>query len=240
MNVFNRIFLVLLLLALAVGAVAIIVLAWSAPNDSIANLRDAVDWLQRNNKDFEKSLLTIGCIVVVLVCLILIGLELVPGYGPDVKVTDLEIGDAVLSTAAIGQRVEEGVREVPHVSDVKAQVKARRKGVDLFLDLHVDPDANLAEVTNASCEAARAMLNERVHVALAHPPKARLHYRELRLSRSGGMQQQPAAPETPSEEEPRAAGEEAPPATTEPTTPEASATDETTTPPAEDTETKSE
>ena len=61
MNVFNRIFLVLLLLALAVGAVAIIVLAWTAPNDSIARLRDAVDWLRRQQRQTSRSrFLTVG------------------------------------------------------------------------------------------------------------------------------------------------------------------------------------
>ena len=119
-----------------------------------------------------------------------------PRYGPDVKVTDIKTGDAVLSTAAIAQRVEEAVREVPNIADVKASVQARRKGVDVFLDLHVDPDANLAAVTDGASEAARDILTERVHVALAQPPRTRLHYRELRLNRSGAMQQ-PAPPKTP-------------------------------------------
>src|SRR5690606_16513958 len=135
-----------------------------------------------NNQDFEKSLLTIAGVAIALLCLLLIFLELKPRYGPDVRGTDLEDGNAVLSSASVAQRVEEAVREVEHVSDAKAIVRARRKGVEVFLDLHVDPDANLAEVTNAACAAAQEMLTERVHVALTRPPRARLHYTELRLA----------------------------------------------------------
>jgi hypothetical protein len=87
----------------------------------------------------------------------------------------------VLSTAAIGQRIEEAVAKVPHVSSAKALVKAKRKGVLVSLDLHVDPDANLAIVTDEACQAATDVLTNRVHVALVEPPHARLHYRELRL-----------------------------------------------------------
>jgi hypothetical protein len=66
--------------------------------------------------------------------------------------------------------------------------------------LHVDPDANLAAVTDAACEAARDVLIEKVHVELMAPPRARLHYRELRLkgrsTPSGGMMP-PSAPDAP-------------------------------------------
>jgi hypothetical protein len=103
-----------------------------------------------------------------------------------VQVTGLASGEATLSAAAIGQRIEEAVVQVPHVSEVRAEVKSRKKGVLVALDLQVDPEANLATVTDEACAVATEVLTERVHVALIRPPTARLHYRELRLHRGNG------------------------------------------------------
>jgi hypothetical protein len=93
------------------------------------------------------------------------------------------------------------VQRVPHVATVRAVVKAKRKGVQVALDLHVDPEANLAAETDEACQAAQDVLTERVHVALQEPPHARLHYRELRLRQrpiaGRTPQAAPIAPQTP-------------------------------------------
>ena len=193
MNVFNRIALAVLCLALVAGAVSIIVLAWTIPVESIDALQDAVDWLRDNNEDLQKVVLTAGAAAVGLVSLMLLLLEVTPPRGMEVKVTDVKVGDAVLTTAAIGQRIEEALRDVPHVAEARASVRATRKGVQVSLDLHVDPEANLATVSDEACQAARDVLAEKVHVALAGPPRARLHYRELRLQRAALRQAQDAA-----------------------------------------------
>jgi hypothetical protein len=124
--------------------------------------------------------------------------EVLPRGSSTVRVSDLRVGNAILSTAAISQRVEEAVERVPHISDARAVVKSGRKGVKVALDLHVDPEANLATVTDEACEAATDLLTNRIHVALAEPPRARLHYRELRLQRaSQGRAATPVAPPPP-------------------------------------------
>jgi hypothetical protein len=200
-NLFSRIFTVAVCLKLAALAVAIVVLAWTIPTESIDALRDAVDWLQEHNQDTEKALLTTIGGLDVFVILVIIAFELVPGSAREVKVTDLKVGDAVLSTASISQRVEEAVRRVPHVADVRAPVRAKRKGVVLTLDMYVDPEANLATVSDEACQAATDVLTERVHVSLAQPPHVRLHYRELRL-RGRPTGRQPSTPQTPPAEPP--------------------------------------
>jgi hypothetical protein len=74
---------------------------------------------------------------------------------------------------------------VPHVAEVRANVRAKKRGVIVNLDLQVDPEANLATVTDEACATAESVLTDRVHVALVQPPTARLHYRELRLQGRG-------------------------------------------------------
>lgn len=207
MNLFNRIVVIILCLALAAGSIAVITLAWTIPDESIDALRDAVNWLEDHNEDLEKSLLTTAGAFIALVTVVVLVLELIPHAGGEVKVIDLRVGDAVLSTAAIGQRVEEAVNQVPHVSDVRAIVKPKGKGVRLSLDLHVDPEANLATVTDEACEAAREVLTNRVHVELVEPPRARIHYRELRLRgrQPAPSPTTPALPPPPVEAEPEPA-----------------------------------
>lgn len=183
MNLFNRLLVSLLLLMLAGGAIAIAALAWTIPNDSIDWLRGAVDWLDENDGNTEKALLTIGCGAVALVALAVLVLEVLPRASRDVRVTDVQGGRATLSTSAVAQRIEEAVREVAHVADAKAFVESRRKGVEVEMDLHVDPDANLADVTNQATVASRDVLASRMHIELLGQPRVRLHYRELRLRR---------------------------------------------------------
>ena len=214
MNLLNRAILMVLCLALIAGAVAVIVLAWAIPDESINWLRDAVVWLDDRNTDGTKALITLGGAIVALAALVALLAELLPSGSGAVKITGLQVGDAVLTTAAIGQRIEEVVNQVPHVTDVRATVRAKRKGVTVNLDLHVDPEANLAAVTDEACAAASLVLSDKVHVALLAPPRARLHYRELRLqgrarpSSVAPAAPAPAAPIEPPEPEAETAAEE--------------------------------
>jgi hypothetical protein len=192
MNLFNRIFMVLLCLVLVGAAISVIVLTWTIPEDSIQWLRDSADWLDDRNQDSEKIVLTAVAAVIGFLALMIALLQLMPQSSSEVKVTDLKAGGAVLSTAAISQRVEEAVRGVPHVAEVRSNVKAKRKGVLVGLDLLVEPEANLADVTDQACQVVQDVLtNRRVHVALAEPPRVRLHYRER------GRRQQLRTVETP-------------------------------------------
>jgi hypothetical protein len=180
MNVFNRFFMTLLCLVLIAGGIGVLALTWALPNETIDWLRDATDWLRRHNQDTEKALLSLIAGTVAFLGLVLLLLELLPDNG-DVRVTDLRVAGAVLSTADVQQRIEEAVRTVDHVVNVKAVVKAKRKGVAVLLNIDVDPEANLAIVTDEAGEAVTDILLNKVHVALAEPPQARLRYRELRF-----------------------------------------------------------
>ncbi len=215
MNVFNRIVVLLLLLKVAALAIAIAVLAWTIPNETIDWLREAVDWIEEHNQDTEAAILTAICVAVVLVVLIVLFVELRPTNKNEVKVTGLKSGSAVVSTAAIALRLEEAVKQLPHIGDAKAMVRGGRRGVEVVMDLHVDAEANLAEVSEHASETVRDVLNNRMQVRLASPPLVHLHYRELRLRRPGAVAVtppvvSPADEPLPSAEDPLAA--ETPPA----------------------------
>jgi hypothetical protein len=209
-NLFNRFVLVFFCLAFMFATAAITALAWAGPHESINWLRDAANWLDDRDTTGTKVLISLGAAITAALSLTVIIIELYPRSRGNVKVTDLQVGDAVLSTTAIGQRVEEAVNQLPNVADVRATVRAKRKGVTVALDLHVDPEANLASVIDEASEAAREVLAEKVHVALVEPPSTRIHYRELRLhNRPPRRMTVPAAP-TVSEPEPPEEVEETP------------------------------
>jgi hypothetical protein len=189
------------------GAASITALAWLGPEQSIDQLRDAATWLDERNTDATKFIITAGAVVVAMMAMTVLVIELYPRSKGQVKVTDLQIGDAVLSTSAVAQRVEEAVTRVPNVADVRATVRAKRRGVALSLDLHVDPDANLATVIDDASEAARIVLTERVHVAMVEPPRTRIHYRELRLHSRPPRRATVGAPAVP---QPQSVAEEGP------------------------------
>lgn len=207
MNLLNRIFVLLLLLAIGVLSMSVVVLAWTLPNETIDFLRDGADWLEEHNHDTEKAILTFIGVAITLLVFIFLIFELLPRRSRDVRIEDVNAGEAVISASALARRLEERVQDVDHVSGVTASVKTQRKGVEVAMDLHVDADANLAEVSDAASAMARDTLTNRMHVALSRPPQIRLHYRELRLQ-NGKKAAAPA--ETAAEEKP---SEPVPPAT---------------------------
>ena len=175
MNEFNRIVVILICRLFITAAVVVVVLAWTSSTSSIDALQDGVEWLSENNQDTEKWVLT--AIAAVLGVLALIVLILQPNRpSEEVRVSDLQDGDAVLSAAATGERVEQAVMQVANVSDVRVSVKSWRGEVLLGMDLQVDSEADLVAVTDEACETAKSVLTDRLHVRLAAPPAVRVKY----------------------------------------------------------------
>jgi hypothetical protein len=172
---FNRLVVISICRLLIIAAVVVVVLAWTSSTSSINALRDGVEWLSENNHDTEKWVLT--AIAAVLGVLALVVLILQPNRPSDeVRVSDLQGGDAVLSTAVTGERVEQAVMQVANVSAVRVSVKSWRGEVLLGIDLLVDSEADLVAVTDEACETAKSVLTERLHVRLAAPPAVRVKY----------------------------------------------------------------
>ena len=71
---------------------------------------------------------------------------------------------------------------VPHIARCDTIVATNGKRVDVVLDLHLEPGADLAHTANVACAHAHALVEQEMGIELASPPRATLHYRELRLS----------------------------------------------------------
>src|SRR5207253_2873072 len=139
-------------------------------------------FLRHHNHNEEKLVVTLGAIVVVLLAVLVIIIEATPPSKQKMRVRNMKSGGgAVITTTEIAKRINAEVAQVPHVASCSASVTGRNKKVEVALDLYVDQSANLADTADAACRRAQALVEGQLGIALAKPPSARLHYRELRL-----------------------------------------------------------
>ena len=127
-------------------------------------------------------MISLAAVVVVLLMLTIMLVELTPSPTQRMRVRNLKSGDATITTKQIAERIEDEVAATPHVASCKATVAARGGKAEVVLDLHVDAGADLAQTADEACRLAHTLVEERMGIALVQRPRARLHYRELRLS----------------------------------------------------------
>lgn len=210
MDAVNRVAIIVAALLLVFAAFLVIVLAWGAPDASVERLQDFTQWLDEHRTTGAKLITTLGALVVVLLAIALVVLELSPASTQTVRVASGDRGVATMSTEAIAERVQREVAQTPHVVASSVRIVGRRRAVEVELDLDVDAYANLRETAMDACERARAVIHDVMGVPLAAPPRARLHYRELRVGGPPAPQTADETRETPSsdhESEPAAAPE---------------------------------
>lgn len=182
MDVTNRVIIVAGAFVWIFIVLVVILLAWGAPENSIDALEDFVEYLDDHTDDLSRIILTLGGAILILVAVVLIIAEVTPPATAAVKVQQVKAGSAVITTQEIEHRIEQEVASVPHVGQAAVKVMGRGRGVELDLDLHVDPEANLSETAEETCRRARELAEGKMGIALLQPPRAHLHYRELHLA----------------------------------------------------------
>lgn len=208
----NRVAITTAALVVIFVALLIVLLAWGAPGDSIRRLEDLAGWLRKHNDRETKLVVTLAALVVTLAMLTAIIVELTPASTRKMRVRTMRSGSAAITTAQVAERIEAEVRFSEHIAGCTATVLPRRKRIEVVLDLHVDTDADLASTADEACRRTQTLVERQLGLELAQPPRARLHYRELRLREPDSKRRAVATPGTPSEpatgwERPNRAGE---------------------------------
>src|SRR5207248_3327042 len=179
---FNRFLIVVAAIFAAFAALIVVVVAWGASSESIGRLEDFTGFLRHHNHNEEKLVVTLGAIVVVLLAVLVVIIEATPPSMQKMRVRNMKSGGgAEITTTEIAKRINAEVTQVSHVASCAAAVTGRNKKVEVALDLYVDQSADLADTADAACRRAQALVEGQLGIALAKPPSARLHYRELRL-----------------------------------------------------------
>ena len=178
----NRFAIVVLALLAIFGVVLVALLAWGAPDRGIRWVTHLATYMRDHNNREAKLIITLGAAVLVLLLLTVIILEVTPSPIAKMRLRDVRSGSGTITTVEIARRVEEEVRDVPHVAECTATVAARGgRRIDLLLNLHVDGGADLAATADVACRLAQSLVEGQMGIRLAQRPRARMHYRELRL-----------------------------------------------------------
>jgi hypothetical protein len=181
----NRFVISLVALLVLFSALLMVLLAWGAPGNTIGRIEDFAGYLSDHNNDTGKLVLSLAALVVVLLMLTIMIIELTPSPTQRMRIRNLKSGDATITTKQIAERIEDEVAATPHIASCKATVAARGGKAEVVLDLHVDAGADLAQTADEACRLAHTLVEERMGIALVERPRARLHYRELRLNDGG-------------------------------------------------------
>ncbi len=160
----------------------IILLGWGAPDESIERLGDLAGYLDDHNNTAAKLIITFGGLILALLAVIVILYEVAPPRSGGLKVTKVGTGEARIGTDEVAHQLEQELRTMSQMSDVDVTVLGRGQKAEVNLDLHVGAGADLAATAEEACRRASQLIEERMGVALARPPRAQLHYRELRVA----------------------------------------------------------
>ena len=178
----NRFIISLAALVVLFGALLLVLLAWGAPDGTIGRVEDFAGYLRDHDGSQAKLVVTLVALVISLLMITAMLIELTPSPTQRMRVRNVTSGDATLTTEQIGVRVEEEVSAVPHIARCAAVVAARSGNrVEIVLDLHVEPAADLSHTADEACRRAHVLVEEQMGIPLARWPRARLHYRELHL-----------------------------------------------------------
>ena len=201
----NRFVISMAALVIAFVALLAVLLAWGATDGTIGRIEDFAGYLRDHDGNDGKIIVSLIALVLVMLMVTVMIVELTPSPTQRMRLKNIRAGDATLSTVQIAERVEEEVRAVDHVAWSKAIVAAHGNRVEVVLDLHVDAAADLAHTADEACRRTHVLITEKMGVPLTTRPRARIHYRELRLGNAAGA---PASPPRPSTGWERPAGDE--------------------------------
>lgn len=192
----------------------VILLVWTSPEESISRIRDLAGYLDDHNTTEAKLIITFGGIILILLATLLVIFELVSPESNTLVIQQAGSGAVEISAEEVVLRVEEELRASPQIDQVQATIVGRGKKAEVSLSLHVAPEANLATTVEEACKRVTELLEGQMGIALAKPPSAEVHYRELHV----GGQQAPSAHT--SKQTPAPLSASAPPADTHPPTTE--------------------
>lgn len=156
MNETNR-SIIVLVAGLWIMLMAIVIfLTWNSNTAVIDGIFDAVDYLDRNNDDVGRLIVTLGALIFAVLATLVIILEL----APEDEEKELKIRQAgattIVPAQALRERLEQALMALPDVTAARARVSTKDDGVAAELDVTVTPTANVA---NVSQDAARVVVD---------------------------------------------------------------------------------
>lgn len=166
MNTFNRVVVVLFLLATIVVMTVVLVV----PRPVIEVLQE---WLWNLDMNLmlvsPPILLVVGvalALLVDVVCAVLLWLEFRRRRPRAVGIRSITGGQAELTVDSVVRRLEHNIAQLDDVAFVKPNVWARRSGVEVELDLEISPEVDVPAKTEEVCQVTRESVEDKMGLRL--------------------------------------------------------------------------
>ncbi|MBN1954646.1 MAG: hypothetical protein JW900_06300 [Anaerolineae bacterium] len=176
MNALNRILVVLAVLTLTVVCIVVSV-------GPVATTRVTGEWLQ-NAADLLEEIMpqpllrvAVGVVlslVWLFVGILLLILELRRPRARTVRMGGVDGGEVEVSLKTVGDHIAYAVDQLPGVLRTRSRVSSRKGGVMVELDVETAGDVNVPGRAAQVVDLVREVVEEKVGVNLAQPPKVHL------------------------------------------------------------------
>lgn len=165
MNTFNRVVVILLLLATIIGMTTVLVV----PRPTIEVLQQWL-WNLDINLSFVSplTLLVVGvalALLVDVVCAVLIWLE-IRRRPRAITVRSITGGQAELTVDSVSRRVEHSISQLDGVISVEPNVLSKRRGVEVVIGLETSPEVNVPAKTEEVCQVTREIVEDKMGLKL--------------------------------------------------------------------------
>jgi hypothetical protein len=174
MNTFNRVVLVILLLAVMVLCSFVFVVPVQALRVLAQQAGIVADFFARVRPVVRLGVGILLALIVDLVGILLIILEVRRPAARSISVEQASGGEVTLSIASIADQVKAEVNQLPEVLQAKPKVTAKRKGVVVELDAKIAAEAGVPGKAEKIVETVRHVVEEKMGLKLARVPKVNI------------------------------------------------------------------
>ncbi|MBL7063241.1 MAG: alkaline shock response membrane anchor protein AmaP [Anaerolineae bacterium] len=174
MNTVNRILLAILLLVAIPLCTILLVLPVPVLEAAGWQLAALVNSLELLDPFVRVSLGILFALALDIIFVLLIILEVRRPTPKAIRVEKTAGGEVLISVASIADRLKYEVDQLSGVLRSKSKVSAKRSGVVVELDVEMAAGINVPEKADQIVEAARQVVEEKMGLKLARPPKVNL------------------------------------------------------------------
>lgn len=179
MKVLNRVVIVILLVAIMVSGSTLLVAPVSVLNWATGWLSYSVRYLDTAEVYsipwfWQRALGVLFAVALDIILVLLIILELRRPTPKAIRVEKSSGGEVMISVASIADQLRYEIDQLAGVLRVRPKVSAKRRGVVVELDVRTAAGINVPERAERIVETARLVVEEKMGLRLARPPKVSL------------------------------------------------------------------
>jgi hypothetical protein len=196
MNAMNRVLVVILLLIAIPLCTILLVLPLPVLGALEGQLVALVGFLGRLQPLARVLLGVLFALILDVIFMFLIVLEVRRPPSKSIRVEKTAGGEVLISVVSIADRLRYEIDQLPSILRSRPEVSGRRGGVVVELDVETATGVHVPEMAARIVETARQVVEEKMGLRLARPPKVTL--RAVPYPRTPGVSRRPAAPLAPS------------------------------------------